>query len=178
MLQFSKESSFLLRLSIEVGSRERSPMDTNTIFKKIHRVSPHGMKNTCVFVCMCLVASVVSSSCDPMDCSPPGSSVHKISRQEYWSGLPFPLPGDLPDPGIEPRSLTSPALAGGFTTTSATWEVFLYTHSFEFFAPSYHIEVAVSCRAIIWPSYNMELYHFFDFSCGGKENMTGRRDHI
>ena len=40
-----------------------------------------------------------------MDCSPPGSSVHGISRQGYWSGWPFPSPGDLPDPGIEPRSL-------------------------------------------------------------------------
>ena len=39
-----------------------------------------------------------------MDCSPPGSSVLGISKQEYWSGLPFPSPGDLPDPGIEPRS--------------------------------------------------------------------------
>ena len=40
-------------------------------------------------------------------------------RQEYWSGLPWPPPGDLPNPGIEPAS---PALAGGFFTTSATWE--------------------------------------------------------
>ena len=37
-----------------------------------------------------------------------------FSRQEYWSGLPFPSPGDLPDPGIEPASLMSPALVGGF----------------------------------------------------------------
>ena len=44
-----------------------------------------------------------------------------FSRQEYWSGLPFPLPGDLPDPGIELIS-QSPGLAGGFFTTSATWE--------------------------------------------------------
>ena len=45
-------------------------------------------------------------------------------RQEYWSGLPFPSPGDLLDPGIKPSSLTSPALAGGFfLTTSANWEV-------------------------------------------------------
>ena len=35
-----------------------------------------------------------------------------FSRQENWSGLPFPSPGDLPDPGIEPKSLVSPALAG------------------------------------------------------------------
>ena len=45
-----------------------------------------------------------------------------FSRQEYWSGLPCPSPGDLPDPGIEPTSLVSPALAGGFFITSATWE--------------------------------------------------------
>ena len=44
-------------------------------------------------------------------------------RQEYWSGLLFPPPGDHPDPGIEPASLGSPALAGGFFITSATWEV-------------------------------------------------------
>ena len=45
-----------------------------------------------------------------------------FSRQEYWSGLPFLLPGDLPDPGIEPVSLISPALAGRLFTTRATWE--------------------------------------------------------
>ena len=47
----------------------------------------------------------------------------EFSRQEYWSGLSFPSSGDLPDPGIKPMSLTSPALAGGFFTTSATWEL-------------------------------------------------------
>ena len=46
-----------------------------------------------------------------------------FSRPEYWSGLPFPSPGDLPNPGFEPLSLTLPALAGRFFTTSATWEV-------------------------------------------------------
>jgi len=45
-----------------------------------------------------------------------------FSRQEYWSGLPCPPPGDLPYPGIKAKSLTPPALAGGFLTTSATWE--------------------------------------------------------
>ena len=45
-----------------------------------------------------------------------------FSRQEYWSGLPCAPPGDLPDPGIELKPLTSPALAGRFFTTSATWE--------------------------------------------------------
>ena len=41
----------------------------------------------------------------------------EISRQEYWSGLPFLTSVDLPNPGIEPMSLASPALAGGFSTT-------------------------------------------------------------
>ena len=45
-----------------------------------------------------------------------------LSRQGYWSGLPYPSPGDLPDPGIELTSLMSSALAGGFFTTSTTWE--------------------------------------------------------
>ena len=45
--------------------------------------------------------------CDPMDHSPPGSSVHGFSRQEYWSGLPCPPPGDLADPRIKPISLVS-----------------------------------------------------------------------
>ena len=45
-----------------------------------------------------------------------------FSRTEYWSELPFPPPGDLSDPRIEPASRTSPALADGFFTTGATWE--------------------------------------------------------
>ena len=53
--------------------------------------------------------------CDPRNHSPPGSSVHGILQVEYWSGLLFPPPGDIPNPGIEP---TSPALAGGFFTTA------------------------------------------------------------
>ena len=47
-----------------------------------------------------------------------------FSRQDYWSGLPFPPPGDLPDPETELASPVSPALAGRFFTTSATWEAF------------------------------------------------------
>ena len=55
-------------------------------------------------------------------CATPGTVTHQapqtmeFSRQEYWSGVPFPAPGDLPDPGTEPASLASPALAGGFFT--------------------------------------------------------------
>ena len=45
-----------------------------------------------------------------------------FSRHKYWSGLPFPSPECLPNPGIKPASLASPALTGRFFTTSATWE--------------------------------------------------------
>ena len=45
-----------------------------------------------------------------------------LSRQEYWSRLPFPPPGNLPYPEMEPVSLTSPALAGGFFTATTAWE--------------------------------------------------------
>ena len=74
------------------------------------------MGTACACVCAKLLQSC-STLCDPMDCNPPA-----FFRQEYWSGLPCPPPGELPDPGIKPVSLVSPALAGGFFTTTATWE--------------------------------------------------------
>ena len=58
----------------------------------------------------------------------PGTVAHQaplfwgFARQEYWSGLPCPPPRDLSQPEIEPASFMSPALAGGFFITSATWE--------------------------------------------------------
>ena len=51
-----------------------------------------------------------------------------FSRQEYWSGLPYPSPGALPDSGIKSASLMSPALAGGFFATSATWKAHIDVH--------------------------------------------------
>ena len=58
-----------------------------------------------------LSRTVVSDFCDPMDCNHQAPLSMGFLRQEYWSGLPFPPPGDLPDPEIKPTSL---ALAGGF----------------------------------------------------------------
>ena len=46
----------------------------------------------------------------------------EFSRQKYWCGLPVPPPGDLPNTGVEPTSLASPALAGRFFASSTTWE--------------------------------------------------------
>ena len=60
-----------------------------------------------------------------MDCSLPGSSVHGILQAGILEWVAFPSPGDLPNPGIELESLASPALAGEFFITSATWEAHL-----------------------------------------------------
>ena len=62
------------------------------------------------------IHSIVSNSLWPHVFSLLGSCVHEFSRQEYRNGLPFPPPGDLPDSGIKPVSLESPALAGRFFT--------------------------------------------------------------
>ena len=51
-----------------------------------------------------LVIQLCLTLCDPMDYIPPGSLSMEFSKEEYWSGLPFPPPGDLPDPGIKPGS--------------------------------------------------------------------------
>ena len=70
-------------------------------------------------VCVCVRAHAVYSAsqlcptlCNPVDVAHETPLSMKFSRQEYWSGLLFPTPGDLPDPGIESMSLVSPALAG------------------------------------------------------------------
>ena len=74
-------------------------------------------------VCVCVCVCVCTLSCVLLFVTP-WTAAHQAPlsmefyRQEHWSGVPFPPPGDLPSPGIEPRSLGSPALAGGFFTTS------------------------------------------------------------
>ena len=80
----------------------------------------------CVCVCVCVYIHIYTHT-----------HVHAklylcpwgFSRQEYWIGLPCPPPGALPNSGIEPISLMSPALAVRFFTTSATWETHTHTHT-------------------------------------------------
>ena len=75
----------------------------------------------------------------------------EFSRQEYWNGSPWSPPGDLPHPGIEPVSLMSPALAGGFFTTSATWE-----------APDQITTSLISSfMQIIWSKENFKLEFYY-----------------
>ena len=72
--------------------------------------NPQNGENTCV--CMCSVASVMSN-CDLWAVAHQAPLSMGFSRQEYWSGLPCPLPGNLPNPGIEPISLASPVSQAG-----------------------------------------------------------------
>ena len=83
------------------------------------------LKSVCVCLCvrMCAHARSGTRSCPTLFCAMDCSLAERIlmfmefSRQEHWSKLPFPMQGDLPDPGVEPATLASPALAGGFFTT-------------------------------------------------------------
>ena len=83
-------------------------------------------------ICACVLKLLQScpTLCDNLDCSSPGSSFHGILQARILE-LPCPPPGDLPNVGIKPTSLMSPALAGGFLTTSTTWEApctYIYTY--------------------------------------------------
>ena len=80
------------------------------------------MMDTCHYACMLSCFSCVWLFATPWTVACQAPLFMGFSRQEYWRGLPFLPPGGLPDPGIEPESLKSPALAGGFFTTSTTWE--------------------------------------------------------
>ena len=104
------------------------------IFKKINRPYPSPSKasgdavflhhpifslHACVLSCFSRVQLFVT----PRTVAHQSPLFVGFSRQEYWRGLSFPPPGNLPNPRIEPTSLTSPELAGGFFTTSASWKV-------------------------------------------------------
>ena len=97
-------SNELTRLSL---FPRRNALDTKNrkiwyVFGK-HIFTPEAISP--FYVCV-LVAQLCPTLCDPMDYSPSGSSVHGILQAEYWSGLPFLSPGDVPDPGIKPWSPT------------------------------------------------------------------------
>ena len=75
--------------------------------------------------CLCAQSRLIF--CDPLDCACQAPPLMGFPRQEYWSWLPFPFPGDLPNPGIEQVSPASPVLAGGFLTTAPPGKPSPYT---------------------------------------------------
>ena len=80
-----------------------------------------------------------------------------FSRQEYWSGLPWPPPGDLPNPGIEPKSHSSLELADRFFNTSNTWEVQISSY-----------------RYLYLSIYLSIIYLCFIYMCGLPECFSGK----
>ena len=91
---------------------------------KVHMWSPHSLPpySTASHGASSFTSVGPDSFETPWTVSHPAPLSMGFSRQEYWSRLPFPPPGDLSDPRMEPTSLVSPALAGGVLTTSSTWE--------------------------------------------------------
>ena len=86
-----------------------------------------GVKRESKSVCL----SVMSYSVTPWTVAHKAILLMEFSRREYWSGLPFPPPGGLPDPGIKPASLEPPELAGGFFTTKLSGKpLTLYTQCY------------------------------------------------
>ena len=96
------------------------PKILNRNLKK-KRVKEHSQVSTKRDLCAKSLQSC-STLFDPMTVAHQAPLSMGFSRQKYWNGLLCPSLRDLPDPGIEPKSLASPALAGGFFTTSTTWE--------------------------------------------------------
>ena len=86
--------------------------------------------NGCKAICTCVLRrfSHVRLFVTPLTVDRQALLSIEFSRQEYWSGLPCPPPEDLPNPGIRPASLMSPALTDRFLTTSTTWEALICTY--------------------------------------------------
>ena len=70
-----------------------------------------------VSLCVCQCVHVCLTFCAPWTVAVQAPLSMRFPRQEHWSGFPFPSPGDLPDSGIEPTSLDSPALSGRLFTS-------------------------------------------------------------
>ena len=97
-------------------------------------------------------AESLTTLCDP--CDPCQASLSMtFPRQEYWSGLPFPSPGDLPDPGIEPTSPVFPAVAGGFSTTGPPGK----SHEFLFVRKTTSHVLSVLAVEETWPGVSGTL---------------------
>ena len=92
--------------------------------------------SACMLSCFNCFQLLVTSWTVARSTWPPPTTPHRcqvppstgFSGQEYWRGLPYPPPGDLSDPGMEPASLMSPALAGGFFTTTCSAASVELTH--------------------------------------------------
>ena len=113
--------SSILRMNNSPWGHKESDTTERLSQQGAHLFQLLAMHSRCM--CECKVASVGSQSFETLWTKAHWAPLSMgSSSQEYWRGLPCPPPGDLPNPGIEPTCLTSPASAGGFFTTSTPWE--------------------------------------------------------
>ena len=85
------------------SSTLKQVLHLSLLLKPIPRMSIHQLMAISLLLLL-FSGKVVSNSCELMDCSPPGSSAHRISHKEYWSGVLFPSLGNLSNPGFKPGS--------------------------------------------------------------------------
>ena len=104
------------------------------------------------WACVCVLShfSCVRLFVTPRTVAHQASLSMGFSRQEYWSGLPCPSPGALLNPSTKPMSLASPALAGGFFTTSATRLPYIYQTIPSFIHDGITIPMTIMCNTFIW----------------------------
>ena len=103
-----------------IESQSRRPVAPMWMISSIQMPAKAGIHHESHCACCCFSLAWLCATLWTVACQAPLSM--GFSRQEYWSGLPCPPLVNLPDPGIEPMSLTTPAMAVRFFTTSTTWE--------------------------------------------------------
>ena len=122
----------------------------------------------------CLVAKSCLTLWDSIDFTPPGSYVHRVSQQGYWNGLLFPSLGHLLDPGIEPKSPESPALAGQFFQTEPQGcicaNITPVLQSLGAGNPKSNRRIStIFMNTSLWPLFQIHICHFpFPSSKGSK----------
>ena len=122
---FSSNKRLEAKIKVSAGMLSSEPLSW-LVGGHLLPLSSHSFPSGCCFHLFLLIMTTCMQVLSRFSCvrllAMPWTVAHQaplslgFSRQEYQSGLPCPPPGDLPDPGIEPRSLTSPALAGGIFT--------------------------------------------------------------
>ena len=110
----------------------------------------------CVCVCVCPHVQLLWLFCDPMDCSSPGSSVHGSLQQEYWSGLPCPPPGDLPDPDQTQVSCTDKQILFHWATWKALSSIYL-SLNLSIYVSLIHLSVLLA--SILWRTLTKTSSH-------------------
>ena len=128
-----------------------------------------------VHVCVCAKSlQSCPTLCDPMDCSLPGSSVHKIFQARTLEWVAISSSSDLPNPGIEPESLMSSVLAAGFFTTSATWKAYnVITNRYHFWE-EIRLEFFSFCDLVgIFKSYK-NVYNFGSTNPASRNLLVGK----